>query len=120
MRRILVVDDDFAMIHLYKMHLKREGYDGSYFSSGLAACEKLEELDPELAILDYSLPDIKGQQIVQSIREIPTLRNIPIIMVTGQGKSSIKDALLAEGVSEVFSKPFSPKLLMRKVAELIE
>ena len=119
MKPILIADDDRVMIRLYQMHFRNAPYQTFFFQSGEEALKELDVIQPALAILDYDLIDIKGVDLMKKIHQQDSLATIPIIFVTGQGKNSVQKDLLAQGASEIFTKPFSPLRLLKTVENLL-
>ncbi len=119
MKNVLVVDDDSVMLRLYEFHLKRNGYNPILFSDGQEVLAKAALLDIDLAILDYLLPGRSGLEIIQAFKRNPRLSSIPCIVISGQGNIKLSEELRENGADTVFSKPFSPVLLIRKVNELL-
>ena len=66
MKKILLVDDDIAMIRLYQLHLRKLNAELAIFNRTEPVIERLDTLNPDLAILDYDLPDGKGHRDHQS------------------------------------------------------
>jgi len=119
MKRILIADDDRVMVRLYQLHLRRQGYSLSIFENGEEVQQHMDALDFDLAILDYMLPGVSGLELIQQIRSMSKHQNTPIIIITGQGRSSLKDELLTAGANTVFTKPFSPVQLIKTIEGMI-
>ena len=75
---------------------------------------------PDLGIIDLMLPGKSGLELIREFKADSELARVPLIVVTGQGKGSTKDELLAAGAVSVFTKPFSPTALMARVNELLD
>jgi two-component system alkaline phosphatase synthesis response regulator PhoP len=119
MTKLLIADDDPVMVKLLEFNLRRGGFTLVQCREGLSVVTQAREHKPSLAIFDYMLPGRSGLELIQDFRSDPELEHTPIIVVTGQGKGSTKDELLAAGANEVFTKPFSPTLLLNRINELI-
>jgi len=119
-RRVLVVDDDPAIVELYTDILDRDpklevrsaatGYDAGLISSGFK---------PELMVLDYMLPDINGNVVCQTIRGNPQLKSMRILLVSGVVNQNEIDGLLAAGADEFLKKPFDVDTLLERVHALL-
>lgn len=120
MKQILIADDDIAMIRLYQLHLRRMPVEPIVFNRAQPVIDRLDTLRPDVAILDYDMPDLKGIEILKAMHGVKELENVPVIFVTGQGRQAVSDALLEAGACSVFNKPFSPVRLMARVRELLE
>jgi len=118
MKRILIADDDRVMVRLYQLHLRRQGHSLNIFENGEEVLEVLDSLHFDLAILDYMLPGVSGLELIQKIRSMPSKRHCPIIVITGQGRASLKGELTDAGANVVFTKPFSPVQLIKTIESL--
>ena len=120
MKKVLVVDDDIVMFRLFQMQVKRAGCEGFFFRDGKSALDQLAKVKPDLAVLDYNLPDLDGAELYQRIRECPGLESIPVVFVTGSVQDEDLKAIEALGANAVLSKPFSPRRLQTLIMELLE
>ncbi|MEM9226555.1 MAG: response regulator [Verrucomicrobiota bacterium] len=120
MKTILVADDDPVMIKLLELNLKRSGFRVEICREGLSVVPMALESLPALAVIDLMLPGKSGLELIEAFQEEPALAKTPIIVVTGQGKGSTREQLLAAGARTVFTKPFSPTLLITRIRELLE
>ncbi|MDO5156728.1 MAG: response regulator transcription factor [Eubacteriales bacterium] len=115
--KILVVDDESRMRKLVKDFLLKNDYDVLEAQNGEEAVDIfIENKDIALIILDVMMPKMDGWQ---ACKEIRSLSNVPIIMLTA--KTSERDELLGFelGVDEYISKPFSPKILVARVEAIL-
>lgn len=114
---ILIVDDEIKIIEVIKLYLENEGYDVIWATDGSDALYKYKKYSVDLIILDLMLPDISGEQICKSIREIS---DVPIIMLTAK---TDEDSVLngySLGSDDYIIKPFRPKELVAKVNVLLK
>jgi len=79
-KRILVVDDDMHIQHLYREEFEEQGYEVHTAGSGVAALNKAEVLNPDLVILDILMPDLDGLQVLQKMKE--RRPHVPVIIST--------------------------------------
>lgn len=119
MKKVLVVDDDIVMFRLFQMQVKRAGCEGFFFRDAQAVLDQFESIQPDLAVLDYNLPDYNGSELYQRIRSMPHGKNIPIVFVTGTVQGENLDAIKAIGANALLSKPFSPRKLQNLIKELL-
>ncbi len=109
---ILVVEDDEDINNLIRDILRRSGYRVSQAFSGSEASLLLRMEDFNLVILDLMLPGVKGEDLVEQIRE---KSNIPIIIVSAKLDVETKVGLLEQGADDFISKPFDNKELLARV-----
>ena len=120
MKKILVVDDDIVIIRLFQLQLRRSPYQGYYFQDSDQALAQLDDIEPDLAVLDYHLPGKDGPALLEVIRQKPVLASIPVIFVTGEAARSNLDKIKTDPNVQILTKPFSPKQLTALMATMLE
>src|SRR5215467_4942543 len=81
---VLVIDDDENIIQLINLGLKYEGFRVESTSTGPEGLAAAQRLNPDLIILDLMLPEMDGLEVARRLRENPTTRDIPILMLTAR------------------------------------
>lgn len=119
MKQLLVVDDNVAMLRLYEFHLRNNGWEGEYFSSGLDAIHALDSFTPDVAILDYDLKEMVGTEVHAALLRKNPDKRIPVIFITAQIRAEIRKQLREIEGATILSKPFSPALLVKAIRELM-
>ena len=112
MKKILVVDDEKPSSDIIKFNLNKEGYDVYVAYDGEDAIKQVEEVDPDLIILDLMLPKIDGLEVAREIRKT---HEMPIIMVTAKDTEIDKVLGLEMGADDYVTKPFSNRELVARV-----
>lgn len=112
MKKILVVDDEKPISDIIKFNLKKEGYEVFTAYDGEEALTQVEEVDPDLIILDLMLPKIDGLEVAREVRKT---HNMPIIMVTAKDSEIDKILGLEMGADDYVTKPFSNRELVARV-----
>lgn len=110
--RILIVDDEKEIADLLEVYLRNENYTVYKFYNGADALKCMEEMEPDLAILDVMLPDIDGFRICQKIRE---RFYFPVIMLTAKVEDGEKIMGLTLGADDYITKPFNPLEVVARV-----
>jgi len=110
--RVLVVDDEPAILATMAPLLRSRGYEVSTAMSGKAALESVERLDPDLVVLDLGLPDLDGVEVCRLLRDG---RSTPIIVLSARGAESDKVAALDAGADDYVTKPFGAEELLARV-----
>jgi len=113
--RILIIDDQPFMIKLIQYNLKKEGYTTITETDGLKAYNNIDEINPDLIILDIRMPKISGTELCRKFRGKENLENIPIIFLTGQLEDHENNTLQDSGATDFMTKPFSPAELVSKI-----
>ena len=121
MHRTLVVDDSPTMRRMVMASL-REVCTGGFLeaATGLEACEQLALSPVSLIVLDLNMPDMHGLEVLAFVRRHPTLRALPIIVLTTRGDETSRSAALAAGASLYMTKPFTPQGLAAQARGLVE
>ena len=116
--KILVVDDESRMRKLIRDFLEREGYQIIEAADGLEAVDTfLAEKDIDLIILDVMMPHMDGWQVCKEIRRESA---VPIVMLTARSEERDELRGFELGVDEYIAKPFSPRILVARVAALLK
>ena len=113
--RILIIDDQPFMIKLIQYNLKKEGYITITETDGLKAYNEIEKINPDLIILDIRMPKISGTELCRKFRAKDSLKETPILFLTGQIAEKDSPALQNSGATDFMTKPFSPAELIAKV-----
>lgn len=114
--KILVVDDEWNMRNLIKIHLSKTFVEIDEAENGKEALQMVDRKPYNLMILDIMLPDINGWEVCATIRKS---KKLPILMLTA--RSDIKDRVygLNIGADDYLIKPFAPEELIARVSALI-
>jgi two-component system chemotaxis response regulator CheY len=120
MTRILVVDDSPTMRRIIATNLKSVGFDGiDEAADGRLALIKMLRSTVDLLIVDWAMPEMTGLELLRALRSAPSLRDVPVLMITGVGaEEDIREALEA-GVNAYIIKPFDAATLAEKVNDLV-
>ena len=119
MKKVIVVEDDIVMLRLFQIQIKRTGCEGFFFQDAQSALKQFESIHPDLAVLDYNLPDMDGSMLYQKIRKLEGEEHIPVVFVTGTAKDEDLESIRAVGANALLSKPFSPRKLQNLIKELL-
>ena len=116
---ILVVDDDKTNLILAQKILSPE-YRIAACNSGMAALKYLEKNKPHLILLDISMPEMDGFEVLEKLRQDQRTEAIPIIFLTADGQSDTEVKCFQMGALDFVKKPFVPDILLSRVAKTIE
>ena len=115
MALIYAVEDDKNILEIEMFALKNSGYQVEGFECARDFYKKLEEKQPDLALLDIMLPDEDGLEIVAKLRRRPETKKLPIIMVTAKSTEIDKVKGLDVGADDYLTKPFSVEELLARL-----
>jgi two-component system alkaline phosphatase synthesis response regulator PhoP len=113
--RVLVVDDDKAVVRLMRGYLEQAGYQVVVAYDGQNALHILQREQPDLLLLDLMLPDLDGYEITRRVRSDPRLAHIPIIMLTARVADEEKIVGLELGADDYVVKPYNPREVVARV-----
>ncbi len=120
MAKILVVDDDLAINELIKVNLELAYYTVISAFDGNKGYALAKQEEPDLIILDVMMPEVDGYTVAKRIRENPTTKDIPIIMLTALNMLQNKAQGFNIGVDDYLCKPFEMEELLMRVKALLK
>ena len=119
--KILVVDDFSTMRRIVRNLLKELGYTNvDEAEDGAAALAKLKGGGFEFVVTDVNMPNMTGFELLHAMREDPTLRSVPILMVTAEAKKEDIIAAAQGGANGYIVKPFTKATLEEKVTKIMQ
>ncbi len=110
--RILVVDDEPAILRTVSVSLRGYGFRVETAECGAEALEKFGRFRPDIILLDLVLPDCHGREIIRTIRQHSA---VPIIVLSARGEEAEKVAALEEGADDYLTKPFGVRELIARI-----
>lgn len=117
--KILVVEDEPPQMELLAYNLEREGFDVSRAMDGDEGLITVEEVNPDLVILDWMLPSLSGIEVCRQLKRKKDTSSIPVIMLTARGEESDRVRGLDTGADDYIVKPYSVSELMARVRALL-
>lgn len=112
-KKVLIVEDEVAIVEILKFNLQREGYETLEALDGAEGLELARSADPDLMLLDVMLPGMNGFDICAALRQEG--RTVPILMLTAREEEADKVFGLEAGADDYITKPFSMRELMARV-----
>ena len=117
--RILIVEDETAVVTLLRYNLEREGFEVDAALDGREALIAVDENPPDLVLLDWMLPEMSGIEVCRQLRRKPVSKSIPVIMLTARGEEYDTVRGLDAGADDYVTKPFSPAELVARMHALL-
>ena len=117
-KKILVVDDDPAIVRLLVVNLQHAGYQEAHAFSGLEALQRIAEDLPDLVILDIGMPHMTGLEMLRTLREHDATRLLPVIILTANSTDQDLFAGYHGGANFYLTKPFNPAQLLCYIKQL--
>lgn len=116
---ILVVEDEAALATMLRYNLEKQGFRVEEASDGQEALSRINELQPDLVLLDWMLPVMSGIEVCRQVRRRPQTRDLPIIMVTARTEDQDAVRGLNTGADDYITKPFSIEFLLARMRALL-
>ena len=108
MKKILIIEDDPIIAHIYKSRIEKEGYEVITARDGKEAYKILQTGEPFVAaIFDVVMPYIQGTELVRYMQSEKRLMKIPVIMMTAEQNSRLSSDSFAAGAVAFLPKPFT-------------
>ena len=104
--RVFVIDDDDIMLLSCRRILEKAGYQVETFSSGLDGIRRIEEVRPELLLVDLKMPELDGLQVIERVRSVDP--DVVIAVITGYATISTAVDAMKAGAYDFLPKPFTP------------
>lgn len=120
MKKIYIVDDDQSFLDILKDYFGEQSLEVITNNSGDNILSELLRYEPDAVLLDVSMPQNNGFDILRVIRNHALLSNIPIIMVTGESDSNSQIEGLTSGADDYVLKPFDLNVLYARILNLFE
>ena len=119
-KRILIVEDDFALRSMLALLMQSLGYEVFQEETGSGALQKILDLRPDLVLLDVNLPGMKGTEVCGKAKLDPRVKDIPILMMTGEFRETedkVKGFTL--GADDYIVKPVDISILSARVKAML-
>lgn len=118
--KILIVDDNEQNVELLQAYMEDiEGTEISTATDGVQALHTVSEARPDLILLDVMMPNMSGFEVCKQLKDDPTTRDIPIIMVTALNESSDYERGMESGADDFLTRPFDRVEFMARVRSLL-
>ena len=117
---VLVIEDEESIVELIKLGLHYENFEVESAEEGAEGISAAQRLSPAVIILDVGLPgDMDGLEALRRLRQNPTTRDIPVLMLTAKGESHDKVVGLNTGADDYLAKPFNFDELVARIRALL-
>lgn len=117
--KILVVDDSDLILHALKNFFKEYQFEVVTCHDGLEGIQKVMELKPTLIILDLMMPNLDGVKMLNVIKLMSDVKDIPVIVISGNTNKRNVLAAIEAGADKVLSKPLKKELLKKSISEIL-
>ncbi|MBS1169965.1 MAG: hybrid sensor histidine kinase/response regulator [Burkholderiaceae bacterium] len=116
---VMVVDDSLTVRRVTQRFLQREGYQVVLAKDGIDALEKLQEVQPDVMLVDIEMPRMDGFDLIRNVRSDSRISKTPIIMITSRTASKHRNYAMELGANEYYGKPFHEQQLLESIEEFV-
>jgi CheY-like chemotaxis protein len=116
MKRLLIVDDELAIVEALQDILSVEGYDVVTAFNGAEGLQRMTVARPDLVLLDLMMPVMDGREMLRRMREDAALRDVPVVVMSA-GRISDEER---RSSARFLAKPFELDLLLDTISELLD
>ncbi len=115
--KIAIVEDDLAIAQMYRMKFETEGYDVQTAENGALGYKLIEEMVPDVVLLDLMMPEMNGDEVLEKVRATPWGKNIRVIILTNLSAQEAPAKLKDLGVKKYIVKA---EMTPKQVAEAVK
>jgi CheY-like chemotaxis protein len=116
--KILYVEDNDDNVYMLKNRLARAGFTVIIATDGTQGIAMATSEQPDLILMDLTLPDIRGEEVTQQIKADPATKRIPVIALTANAMTGDRENAIAAGCDEFDTKPVDMPRLLGKIEAL--
>lgn len=118
-KKIMTVDDSASVRQLVSFTLKQQGYEVSEAVNGSEALKKLKQEKIDMLITDINMPEMDGISLIKMVRDDPSYKFMPIIILTTESQTGKKEEAKAAGATGWIIKPFRPDQLVSAIRKVM-
>jgi DNA-binding response OmpR family regulator len=120
MTRIAIIEDDPVINQMYRMKFEADGFDVQIADNGKRGVALVESFQPDIILLDLSMPHMGGEEALQEIRSMDKSKDIPVIILTNLGEEEAPKTLRALGIhSYIVKADLTPRQVVGRVKEAL-
>ncbi len=104
MAKIALIEDDMAIVQMYRMKLESDGFDVVTANNGADGLILVKSENPDIVLLDIMMPEMRGDEMLEKLRATEYGKDIPVIVLTNTGKTEAPKSILENGVKKFIVK----------------
>ena len=116
-QKIAIIEDDVAIVQMYRMKFESEGFEVQTASDGLAGLELVEAFKPDIILLDLMMPQMGGAEMMEKLRKEAWGKDVKVIILTNMGASEAPSSITDLGVKDFIVKA---DMTPRQVADRVK
>ncbi|MFH1368388.1 MAG: response regulator [Elusimicrobiota bacterium] len=118
-KKILLVEDERAVCELMRHVLEGHGYKFESAFNGIEALQKIDNISPDLVIMDINMPQMDGWQALTALKSSPKTSQIPVIMCTEENSFADIEKANDLGCESYITKPITAERVLKKIKEAL-
>ncbi|MDK1023779.1 MAG: Hpt domain-containing protein [Gammaproteobacteria bacterium] len=118
-RTVMVVDDSVTVRKVTSRLIERHGWDVILAKDGIDAMDQLQEILPDIMLLDIEMPRMDGFEVLRTVRHDDRIKDLPIVMITSRTGEKHKKQAMELGVDRYLGKPFQESNLISTIEEVL-
>ncbi len=115
--KIAIIEDDAAISQMYRIKFEADGYDVETAENGQLGLELIEQMSPDIVLLDLMMPVMDGEEMLAKLRQQSWGKNVKVIILTNMGESEAPDSIKEMNVVSFILKA---NMTPRQVAEVVK
>lgn len=120
MQKIAIIEDDSVIAEMYRMKFELEGFDVEVASDGRLGVQMVEEISPDLILMDLQMPEMGGAEALGIIRAQEWGRDVPVLILTNTGEEEAPDSLHELRVeSYIVKAELTPSKVVERAKEVL-
>jgi len=120
-KKILLAEDDEFIRDIYNRVFTTNGFEVILATNGMEALEKMEDIVPDLILLDIMMPYQNGKEVFKKIKQDERLKNVPVVFLTNvSSQDDLEQELLEQADKYLIKAHFTPKEVVEQVVSLIK
>ncbi|MEX0748829.1 MAG: response regulator [Candidatus Saccharimonadales bacterium] len=118
--KIALIEDDLAIVQMYRMKFEAEGFDVAYAGDGEQGLEMVREFKPDIVLLDLMMPVMDGAEMLAKMRAESWGKDVKVIILTNMGEAEAPKAIRELGVDSFIVKAdLTPKQVAERVSRAL-
>jgi len=119
--RVLFVEDDASVAHMYRLKLELDGYTVDVAGDGLVALEKARAQHPDIIFLDIRLPKLDGMGVLEALRRDPTTAGIPVVILSNWNEQELVERGISLGaLDHLIKSQTTPARLSQRMRDWLK
>jgi twitching motility two-component system response regulator PilH len=120
MVKVLIVDDSMTQRQLMSSVLEQIGLTVLIATDGVEAWEQIQQVKPDIVVLDIIMPRMNGYEVCRKIKTDPTIHHLPVVLCSSKTEEFDRYWGMKQGADAYLAKPFQPKELLSTIQKLLQ